>query len=440
MLYEPAQNHKYIRALIYESVLPKHKKSTSMRKQFLIFILLVLILLVFNNILLGRFNSDSELFGKHQLLNTSHVSSQRLFDRTWKTVKDKFYDSSLNRQNWDRWKKHYKGKIKNDDDANIAINTMLESLDDPYSRYLNKQNYEEQTNSINSKISGIGANISSIKGSTYVISVIPDAPAQKAGLKGGDLILKVNGKNVHGMNTMQVVNFVRGPIGSTVVLTIKRDKKIFIKKIVRKEIKIKTVESSVDKNIGYIRVMSFIGEHTSEEFISAIERTGGTKGLIIDLRGNTGGLLPNAVFMANVFIDQGNIVSIVGRNGYRVNINAQQIDYKVNKPVLILVDQNSASASEIFSGALKDYHKARLLGTRTYGKAMVQKIFPMPNQTGLNLTIARYLTPSGHDINKKGISPDIEVKESMSDLRNRKDTQLAKAKIIISEMIVQNKN
>lgn len=411
-----------------------------MRKQFFIFILLVLILLIFNNILTGRFSSDSEFFGRSQMLNTKHVAPQKLFDRTWKTVKDKFYDSSLNRQNWDRWKNHYKGKIKTDEDANVAINTMLDSLDDPYTRYLNKQNYSEQTTSINSKISGIGANISSIKGKTYVVNVLQDAPAQKAELKSGDIILKVDGKNIHGMNTLQVVNLVRGPSGSTVELTIERNKKIFIKKIVREEVKIKTVESSVDKNIGYIRVLSFIGEHTSDEFLSAIQRTDSTKGLIIDLRGNTGGLLPNAVFMANMFIKQGNIVSIVGRNGYRTNLYAQQLDYTVNKPVLILVDQNSASASEIFSGALKDYHKAKLIGTRTFGKGMVQKIFPMPNETGLNLTIAKYLTPSGHDINKKGIAPDIEVIESLKDLRNRKDVQLAKAKIILSEMIAQNKN
>jgi len=411
-----------------------------MRKQLLIFILLVLILIIFNNILVKRFSSDSEFFGKSQLLNKRLVSSQRLFDVTWKTVKDKFYDSSLNRQNWDRWKKHYKGKIKTDEDANVAINTMLDSLDDPYSRYLNKQNYAEQNTSINSKISGIGANISSIKGKTYVVSLVQDAPAQKAGLKGGDIILKVNGKDVQGMNTLQVVNLVRGPLGSVVELTISRDKKILTKKITRKEIKIKTVESSVDKNIGYIRVISFIGENTSEEFINAVENTDGTKGLIIDLRGNTGGLLPNAVFMANMFINNGNIVSIVGRNGYRTNIYAQQISYNINKPVLILVAQGSASASEIFSGALKDYHKAKLIGTRTYGKGMVQKIFPMPNETGLDLTIAKYLTPSGHDINKKGISPDIEVIESIKDIESRKDVQLAQAKIILSQMIAQNKN
>ena len=134
------------------------------------------------------------------------------------------------------------------------------------------------------------------------------------------------------------------------------------------------------------------------------------------------------------------MVSIVGRNGAKTNIYAQQNDYIVDKPMLILVNGDSASASEIFSGALKDYHKAKLVGTRTFGKGMVQKIFPLPNETGLNLTIAKYLTPSGHDINKKGIAPDIEINENRKDLLSRKDTQLDKAKMILTKIIKEKNN
>ena len=411
-----------------------------MKKQVIIFILLVLILLIFNKILIGKLDSGSNVLGTSQLLSTEHAQPQKVFDRTWNTIKTKYYDSSLNKQNWKRWKKHYKGKIKTDEDAYIAINTMLESLDDPYSRYLNKENYAEQNVSINSKISGIGANITSIKGTTYVISVIKGSPASVSKLQKGDIILKVDGKNVKGMTTTQVVNFVRGPKGSVVKLTILRGKRTLLKRITRKEIKIKTVESSVDNNIGYIRIISFIGETTPVEFINAIEKTNNTKGLIIDLRENTGGLLPNAVFIANVFINKGPLVSIVGRNGAKTNIYAQQNDYIVDKPMLILVNGDSASASEIFSGALKDYHKAKLVGTRTFGKGMVQKIFPLPNETGLNLTIAKYLTPSGHDINKKGIAPDIEINENRKDLLSRKDTQLDKAKMILTKIIKEKNN
>lgn len=411
------------------------KKSTKMKKQVVIFILLVLVLVIFNKILMGQFNTNSTVLDTQDLLNTEQVQSQNLFDRSWKIIKNNFYDSTLNNQKWNRWERHYKGKIKTDADANVAINTMLESLDDPYSRYLDKKSYAEQNTSINSKIYGIGVNITSIGGKTYVISVIEDTPAFAAHLQKDDIIVKVDGKDINGMKASEVADLVRGPENSVVELTILRKKRMLIKKVKRKEIKIKTVKSSVDKNIGYIQILSFIGATTPDEFINALDKTRKTEGLIIDLRGNTGGLLPNAVFIANMFIDKGNIVSIVGRNGYKRNIYAQQSDLTIHKPMLVLVDGGSASASEILSGALKDYHVAKLIGTKTFGKGMVQKIVPMPNETGLNLTIAKYLTPAGHDINKKGIQPDIEIKLSEKDMLRRNDVQLAKAKSLMTKMI-----
>lgn len=406
-----------------------------MKKQFIIFTLLVLILIIFNKILLGHFFVNSSIVSTNELLNSQKVSSQKLFEKNWTIIKTSFYDSELNGQNWSRWKKHYKGKIKTDEDANVAINTMLESLDDPYSRYLDKKNYADQNVSINSKITGIGVNISSIGGRTYVVSVIEGSPAASAKLKEGDILIKVNGKSIAGLKTSEVADLVRGPENSTVNLTILRHKKQINFKIKRKEIKITTVKSSVDKNIGYIQVLSFIGTTTPDEFITALEKTDKTKGLIIDLRGNTGGLLPNAIFIANMFINKGNLVSIIGRNGYKQNIYAQETEYVIEKPLLVLVDGGSASASEILSGALKDYHRAKLIGTKTFGKGMVQKIIPMPNETGLNLTIAKYLTPSGHDINKKGINPDIEIKLSKKDITQNRDVQLSKAKTILAKMI-----
>lgn len=406
-----------------------------MKKQLTIFILLVLVLILFNKFLMGEFLSDSAIINTNELVNKEHVASQKLFDRTWRIIQNNFYDSKLNGQHWDRWKKHYKNKIMTDADANIAINSMLESLDDPYSRYLDKQNYAEQNTSINSKISGIGVNISSIGGKTYVVNIIENSPAFYTKIRQGDVILKVNGKQIGGMKTSQVADLVRGTENTFVDLTILRKKKTLKFHIKRKEIKIKTVKSSIDNNIGYIQILTFIGTTTPSEFVKALEKTDKTKGLIIDLRGNTGGLLPNAIFIANMFIDQGPLVSIVGRNGYKRKIYAQKTDYTVDKPILILVDGGSASASEILSGAMKDYHKAKLIGTKTFGKGMVQKIIPMPNETGLNLTIAKYLTPAGHDINKKGISPDIEVKINEKDIVNQNDKQLSKAKIIMKQMI-----
>ncbi len=407
------------------------------KKQFIVFSILVITLFALNGIFLGVHNRIFHSNPTEEMINKEHISSQRLFEHVWQTVRDNYYDSTLNYQSWYRWKDHYRGKIKTDEDARIAIQTMLESLDDPYSKYMSKKEYAEQNTSISSKITGIGVNIATTSGKVQIISVMEGTPAQFANLQSGDFIIGIDGKDVNGLPLADIATLVRGPENSFVELTILRGKDKFTKKIIRKEIKIKTVKSSVDKNIGYIQIMSFIGSTTPNEFLEALEKTHKTEGLIIDLRGNTGGLLPNAIFIANLFIPEGNIVSIVGRNGDKYDIQAQNTEFSIQKPTIVLVDGASASASEILSGALKDYKKAKLLGTQTYGKGMVQKIFALPNETGLNLTVAKYLTPKGNDINKKGITPDIEVKFTLDDVKKQKDTQLITAKNILSELINQ---
>ncbi len=406
------------------------------RNQVILFIITVICLVVLNKFVMNV-NSNFSITDTSELVNHEHVSSQKLFDNVWSAVKNNYYDPSMNRQSWSRWKEHYHGKIKTDEDAKVAIDTMLASLDDPYSRYMDKAEYNDQNTSLNSKITGIGVNIASVSGKVQIINVMDGTPAQAANLQAGDIILDINGKEVNGLPLSDVANLVRGPENTIVQLTILRNKDKFIKKVSRKEIKIKTVKSSVDKNIGYIQISSFLGTSTPNEFMDAVEKTKETQGIILDLRGNTGGLLPNAIFIANLFIPDGNIVSIVGRDNYRFDIYAQDTEFEIDKPMIVLVDGASASASEILSGALKDYKRAKLLGTKTFGKGMVQKIMSLPNETGLNLTIAKYLTPSGSDINKKGISPDIEVKLTAEDVKNRKDIQLETAKKILSQMIQQ---
>ena len=410
-----------------------------MRKQAVIFVLLVLILFLFNKIFMAEFVKTSTIIDTQDLVNKDIVTSEKLFDNSWKIIKNNYFDKTLNEQNWKRWQKHYEGKIKTDEDAALAVNTMLASLNDPYSKYLNKKEYEDQNTSIDSKIMGIGVNISGESGKIVVVSVIEGTPAYQAKLQAKDIIIAIDGKDVKGMNISDVASLVRGKENSFVNITVMRNKQKITKKIQRAEIKIKTIKSSVDKNIGYIQILTFIGARAPNEFVEALEKTENTDGLILDLRGNTGGLLPNAVFIANMFITKGNIVSIVGRNGYKKDIQAQSNEYSIKKPLLVLIDGGSASASEILSGALKDYHRAKLIGTTTFGKGMVQKIIPMPNRTGLNLTIAKYLTPAGHDINKKGIKPDILVNITAKDYIAQKDVQLEKAKIIMAEMLKSQK-
>ena len=380
------------------------------------------------------FTKTNAFYTRQALINHEEIAPQKLFDKTWRVISREYYEPTLNHQNWYRWKEHYRNKIKTDEDARIAIDTMIASLNEPYTRFMPQKDFEDLTTSITSKIYGIGVNIYSNAGKIEIFNVMPATPADFAQLKQGDIITAVNGKDISGMNVSDVAAIVRGPENSVVELTILRNNKKLTKKIKRKEIKIKSVKSSVlDNHIGYIQILSFMSGTTPNEFLEALENTKNTDSLIIDLRGNTGGLLDNAVFIADMFINNGTIVDIIYRNGYKKSIKAQDEHFGLQKPVVVLVNGASASASEILSGALKDTHKATLVGRKTFGKGLVQKVVPLPNQTGVNVTIARYLTPNGTDINKLGIKPDIEVGNEFDFfVGNQRDEQLEKAKEVLN--------
>ena len=405
------------------------------KKQLLIFILSVLILVIFNKVFLSTFTRTNAFFANQVLVNSEEIPPQKLFDKTWRIISKEYYEPTLNHQDWLRWKYRYHGKIKTDDDARIAIDSMIASLNEPYTRFMPKKDYEELTTSITSKIYGIGVNIYSNAGKIEIFNVMPATPAEFAQLKQGDIITAVNGKDTNGMNVSEVAALVRGPENSVVELTILRNGKKLTKTLKRKEIKIKTVKSSVlDNHIGYIQIISFMSGSTPNEFVEALENTKNTDSLILDLRGNTGGLLDNAVFIADIFIKSGTIVDIIYKDGYKKSIKAQDEMIPLDKPIVVLVNGASASASEILSGALKDYHRAILVGKKTFGKGLVQKVIPLPNQTGVNITIARYLTPKGTDINELGIKPDVEIGGDFDILIDSKnDVQLEKAKDILND-------
>ena len=317
---------------------------------------------------------------------------------------------------------------------------MLASLDDPYSKFLDKEEFLEQTTSINSKIYGIGINIASQAGKIFIINVIKGTPADYADLKTGDMILKVNDKDAAGKSIFQIANYIKDPAIKTVNLEILRDNKKLIKQVKKTEIKIKTVKADIlDKQIGYIRISSFISSETPIEFIDAMNKVKDTNALILDLRGNTGGLFQNAVFVADIFLENKNIVSVLGRGGHKSLYKTHSKSYVYKKPMAVLVDNESASASEIVSGALKDNDRAIIVGTKTFGKGLVQKVFLMPNSTGMNLTIARYLTPDDIDINKKGITPDYLVQITNEDRITNNDRQLNFAKKTLLVEIERNK-
>lgn len=363
-------------------------------------------------------------------------NAKRLFIDTWRLIKTSYYDPTLNHQDWYKWKNRYLPYIENDEDVYVAVNSMLASLNDPYSKFMNKNEFEQQKINIDAKIMGIGVTITSDSGKIKVVNVIENSPAQKAEMQPNDVIFAVDGKEVNGMDLSDVSHMLRGEKGTEVNIIILRDKKKLEKTIIRDEIKLKSVTSKMlDEEIAYIQIMTFISSDVVNEMLDAISKTSSAKGLIIDLRGNTGGLLPAAISISNLFIEKGAIVSIVDRNGTKNTIDAQFSPFKIKKPIVILTDGATASASEIFSGAMKDYQLAVIVGEKTFGKGMIQKIFALANYNGMNLTIGKYLTPNGTDINKLGIEPNYEVKITKNDIKQHKDPQLEKAKYLIKERL-----
>lgn len=370
-------------------------------------------------------------------INNQEVSPEVLFLESWKLIKENYWDTDsniqgkkgrANRQKWSYWKKRYLNKIKTYDDTYIAVNTMIASLDDPYSKFLSKNEFKEQSGLIDSKLYGIGINIVSISGKIFISNTLKGAPADLSGIKAGDMIIGVDGQDVRGKSIFLVSQYIKGPknpVNTSVTLEVLRAGKKITKKIKRKEIKIRTVDyKNLGKNIGYLQISSFISQDTPSEFLGAMEKLNSSDGLILDLRGNTGGLFQNAIFVSNVFLKHGTIVNVVGRSGHLVGYEANKNDFTCSKPLVVLVDGETASAGEIVTGALQDHKRAKIVGTKTFGKGLVQKVYPLPSGTGINLTIAQYYTPNDHQINKKGITPDYEVNFTKDDIAKNSDRQL----------------
>ncbi|MCC6977507.1 MAG: S41 family peptidase [Candidatus Melainabacteria bacterium] len=345
-----------------------------------------------------------------------------LYHKVWRLIKEDYFESTYNGQDWDIWEHRYDGKLKTTDDAHKAIETMLASLGDRYTRFLDNDAFDDEKNQIDAKLCGIGIQIGLDKVSKIIIiAPIDDTPAQRAGLTSADEILEIDGKPTKGFSVEEAAKHIRGEINTKVVLTIQRHNHRFKVAVVRAEIPIKAVQTvkMLDGDIGYIRLSSFISQQANREMRDAIYKLAPAKGLILDLRENPGGLLTNAIEIANMFLDHGNIVSTVDRDGYKT---AQTADGNqlCKKPLCILINKGSASASEITSGALKDNGRAILVGTKTFGKGLVQGINKLEDGSGVNITIARYLTPADVDINKKGIAPDQVVDLSEDDLKTGK--------------------
>jgi carboxyl-terminal processing protease len=298
-----------------------------------------------------------------------------------------------------------------------AINGMLSALD-PHSSYLNPKNYQEMQVQVRGEFGGLGIEVTMEGGIVKVVSPIDDTPAAHAGLKPGDYIIQIDGEPVLGMSLSDAVERMRGPVDSSIKLTIRREgKEPFDVTMRRAVIKIQSVKKKLEgDDIGYIRITSFNEQADSgvQEAIKALKEQAGKKlaGIVLDLRNNPGGLLDQAIAVSNDFLDKGEIVSTRGRraeDAQRFDAKPKPGDLTGGLPMVVLINGGSASASEIVAGALQDHHRAILLGTRSFGKGSVQTIIQLPGHGAIRLTTARYYTPSGRSIQAKGIEPDIVV-------------------------------
>ena len=330
-------------------------------------------------------------------------------------------------------KKDYVDDVDQAEMMDSAINGILQSLD-PYSAYMSPELFKEMQTDTSGKFGGLGIEIGMESGVVKVISPIDGTPAANAGIKAGDYIVKIGKEQVQGKSLMEAVKLMRGPVGTSINLTIRRKnvKKPLDFKITRKRIEVQSVSSKIiskEKNIGYVRLKSF-NENSDSQFLKSIkkfEKNSSIKGYVIDLRNNPGGLLTQAINITDFFLNDGEIVSTKGRKISETRkFFAREGDEINGKPLIVLINNGSASASEILAGALKDHKRAIIIGENSFGKGSVQSIIPLRNGGGIRLTISKYYLPSGKSISDVGVTPDILVEEIDDDFRinSDKDNQL----------------
>ena len=343
------------------------------------------------------------------LLNISNKVYSQNIDKLYEKI-DLFAEVLEKIQN------EYVEEVDQAEIIDFAINGALQSLD-PFSAYMNPKVFEESQSETSGEFGGLGIEVSMESGVIKVITPIDDTPAAKAGVKAGDYIVKINGEQVQGKTLMEAVNLMRGPEGTSIEITVRRKglRKAKIFKITREIIEIKSVISKiVDNKVGYLRLRAFNANSSSQlkKEIAKIEKNKKLVGYILDLRNNPGGLLSQAVTISDFFLNDGEIVSTKGRKK-RENRKffAKKGDKIDGKPLIVLINNGSASASEIVAGALQDQKRAILLGETTFGKGSVQSIIPLKNRGAIRLTISKYYLPSGKSISEVGVVPDIKVEE-----------------------------
>lgn len=344
-------------------------------------------------------------------------SPKALVDQVWQLVNREYVDGSFNQQDWLATRQSLLSKeYSSNEQAYVAIREALQKLGDPYTRFMDPQQYQSLARQTSGEVSGIGIRmeVNQQTRSLTVVEAIANSPAFKAGIKAGDEILAIDGQTTDKMGVEKASELIRGQVGAPISLRLGRiGRGAFDLQLRRATIEVPTVHYTLqqegNRRIGYIRLREF-GGHTSDQMRRAIRdlNSQNADAFVLDLRGNPGGLLNSSIEIARMWLDNGGIVRTVNRAGGSELTQANRTAL-TRRPLAILVDGNSASASEILTGALKDNNRAVVIGSQTFGKAMVQSVHELVDGSGLAVTIAHYYTPKGTDINKKGIVPDIKI-------------------------------
>ena len=357
----------------------------------------------------------------------SLILSLLLFEKSSSENSDIYKKIDLFGEVLEKINKEYVDEVDQSKSMDSAINGLLQSLD-PYSAYMSPESFESMQTETSGEFGGLGIEVGMEAGVIKVISPIDNTPASRAGLKAGDYIVKINDVQVQGKSLMDAVDLMRGPVGSSVEITVRRrgQKKALIFNISREIIEVQSVKFKLlDDNIGYIRLTSF-NENSSQQIKEKIEefnKNKNIKGFVFDLRNNPGGLLSQAIKISDFFLENGEIVATKSR---QVSENrkwfAKKGDLINGKTLIVLINYGSASASEIVAGALKDHKRAIILGENSYGKGSVQSIIPLKNRGAIRITIAKYYLPSGKSISKVGVTPDIEIPEDSDEFKFNTET------------------
>jgi carboxyl-terminal processing protease len=372
--------------------------------------------------------SGSHLSKNMKLLS---VNPKEVVEEVWQIVNFSYVDGTFNKKDWNTLRQKYviDANYSTEASAYKAIREMLKELDDPYTRFMDKKDFESMQSDNSGKLMGVGLQLTQDEKTKQLVVVAPidETPAAKAGIISKDIILKIDGKSTANLSLDQAVQLMRGEENTFVVLTIKHGQQIVEHKLRRQQIELHRVKAEYRAKelggVGYIRLNQF-SANAPEEMSVAIKKMEAQKvsGYVLDLRSNPGGLLYGAIDIAKMWINEGTIVSTRNRNG---GCDGRTADCKqiangtalTNKPLVVLVDGGSASSSEILAGALQDNKRAQLIGSKTFGKGLVQSVRPLRDGSGLAVTTAKYFTPSGKDINKLGIEPDVDVALSKEDIQ-----------------------